>query len=251
MGRDSVLWLHFLVITVQTLTPKLNKTQINSRTITQLQSVWNKINPETMKTPVSVLERWTAPLLIVSFDDPWSLLTLALGEVSDWDTRRKNRMKVKKYKITPQNVPRGSTCSWSCSPLLWYVLSMMVRGDLTVGGKMFFPEARHVAGSTRTAAGNISSRRYSSLRYCPEHPPVQKPPLFDIQFKMSAYSSFLSHSGIIHLYLLPVFLFQRLLWRTLAFSIVLLFNLIHPPHSTIPPPVYAPSYSLTTGVRRG
>lgn len=40
-------------------------------------------------------------------------------------------------KIVSQNNPMGPMCSWSSSPRHWYVL------DLTVGGEMFFPEARN------------------------------------------------------------------------------------------------------------
>lgn len=50
-------------------------------------------------------------------------------------------------------------CSWSGGTLLWYVLPMVEgrQRDPTVGGKMFFPEARHVESYTGTAAGSIRS----------------------------------------------------------------------------------------------
>lgn len=49
----------------------------------------------------------------------------------------KLQWRVKKFKITSQNYPRGPMCSWSSSLNHLYVL------DLTVGGEMFFPEARN------------------------------------------------------------------------------------------------------------
>lgn len=58
-------------------------------------------------------------------------------------------------------------CSWSSGTPLWYVLPTMAgrQRDPTVGGKMFFPEAKHVEGYTGTAAGSI--RSCGCLYSCP------------------------------------------------------------------------------------
>lgn len=133
--------------------------------------------------------------------------------------------------------------------------------DPTVGGKMFFPEARHAECSTETAAGSIRGCgclqgccARLSLRYPQIHPPVRYPALVYVQSSMSALRSsslsLLSHSITICLpHLLSTFSPRRPLP-----SFILSTFYPHPStslisFSAIPPPVYAPHLPPTPSPR--
>lgn len=129
---------------------------------------------------------------------------------------------------------------------------------------MFFPEAKHVEVYTGTAAGSI--RSCGCLYGCPSGTVKYTPSalarfilyptqyvcfallLFQLSFSFNNYQSSSFSS-----FFPPV---SAHLWRTLPSSVILSTFYPHPStslvsHSTIPPPVYAPSFSLTTWVRRG